>query len=88
VLDTSPNQSALGRGAYSLGEAARLLRAPARSVTRWLNGYSYRRGNQQRHVAPLWLPAYRVEETPNELSFADLIELRFVHAFVGQGLSL
>jgi uncharacterized protein (DUF433 family)/DNA-binding transcriptional MerR regulator len=92
---------ALGRGAYGATEALRLInfqrpgvaprgiepRAIARStVARWL--YGYKKGTTQ--ADPLWEPDYPVidEDYTLEVSFRDLIELRFVKTFRDMGLSL
>ena len=77
----------LGVGIYSIGEAAALLKAKPRTIRRWMEGYGYRRGGQVRRVAPLWRPDLATEDGA-ELSFRDLIELRFVHAFIQIGLDL
>jgi uncharacterized protein (DUF433 family)/DNA-binding transcriptional MerR regulator len=92
---------ALGRGAYGAAEALRLInfqrrgaisrgiepRAVARNtVARWL--YGYRQGTT--HSEPLWEPDYIATDEDHvlEVSFRDLIELRFVKTFRDVGLSL
>lgn len=84
----APSTDLIGIGLYTVGDAARLLRTPARTVRRWLAGYEYRRDGERRHVAPLWEPDLQHPEDGVELSFRDLIELRFVRAFTGIGLDL
>lgn len=46
-----------GTGFYSLAEASRLVRVPAKSITRWLYGYSYtttdKHHEKQQHFAAL-----------------------------------
>ncbi len=89
----------LGRGVYSAPEGLRLLnysrgptvkspRVSRQTVTRWLRGYDYERGGELRHSDPLWRPDYTNDDEQIELSFRDLIELRFVKAFRDVGLSL
>ena len=89
----------LGRGVYGAADALRLINfrrrpdAPTRSISRqtiarWLRGYSYSRDGEVRHSDPLWHPDYANEDETIELSFRDLIELRFVKAFRDVGLSL
>jgi uncharacterized protein (DUF433 family) len=89
---------ALGRGAYSAVESLRLLNfnrsglPPARrvsrnTVTRWLRGYSHGEDNS-RYSQPLWKPDYQNEDDQIELSFRDLIELRFVKTFRDLGIGL
>jgi uncharacterized protein (DUF433 family)/DNA-binding transcriptional MerR regulator len=91
-------QDALGRGAYSAAESLRLLnfnrhglppvrRVSRNTVARWLRGYSY--GEDRTHYSePLWKPDYQNEGDQIELSFRDLIELRFVKTFRDLGVGL
>lgn len=92
-------QSVFGRGVYGIGEGVRLLnfhrhdaaadkRVTPRTISRWLRGHDYRVGDEVRHAEPLWNPDYTSEDGLLELSFRDLIELRFVKAFRDQGLGL
>jgi uncharacterized protein (DUF433 family) len=79
----------LGIGYYTVPEAARLLKAKPRSITRWLGGYTYRsESGEEVKVPPLWAPELPAFEDHVELGFRDLIELRFVKAFVKAGLGL
>lgn len=84
----SANTDLLGIGLYTVGDAARLLRAPARTVRRWLSGYEYRRRGEHHKMPPLWEPDIQHPEDGTELSFRDLIELRFILAFTKIGLDL
>jgi uncharacterized protein (DUF433 family) len=89
---------ALSRGAYSAAEGLRLLNfsrgpAPARhvsrnTVARWLRGYDFKTDEGGGHSEPLWQPDYSNDDDLIELSFRDLIELRFVKAFRDIGLAL
>jgi uncharacterized protein (DUF433 family) len=88
---------ALSRGAYSATEGLRLLNfrrgaAPVRhvsrnTVARWLRGYDFGPDGEG-HSEPLWRPDYANDDDLIELSFRDLIELRFVKAFRDIGLAL
>lgn len=87
---------ALSRGAYSAAEGLRLLNfsrnGTARhlsrnTVSRWLRGYDFG-ADGEGHSEPLWHPDYRNDDDVIELSFRDLIELRFVKAFRDYGLAL
>lgn len=85
---SSETNSMLGVGFYTVPDAARLLKIPARNINRWLRGYHYGSGAARTHLPPLWTPQLPAAEDHIELGFRDLIELRFVAAFVKQGLAL
>ena len=79
----------LGVGFYTVPEAARLLRASPRNIARWLGGYAFRgRDGKRINAGPLWRPQLPRLGTAIELGFRDLVELRFVNAFVAQGVGL
>jgi uncharacterized protein (DUF433 family) len=78
----------LGIGYYTVPEAARLLRIPPRNINRWLGGYQYEENGRSASMPPLWRPELPSYEHHLELSFRDLIELRFVKAFLDAGLGL
>lgn len=82
------NTPPLGIGYYTVPEAARLIRMPARTINRWLGGYGFRSKGQPRRMPPLWIPELPPNEDRLELGFRDLIELRFVQAFVAQNVDL
>ena len=78
------NVTLLGTGFYSIPEASRLLRIPTLNIRRWLDGYRTTSGT----MPPLWqsqLPRYGDHR---EIGFRDLMELRFVQAFLKAGLPL
>ncbi|WP_375460886.1 hypothetical protein [uncultured Enterovirga sp.] len=96
---SSHEPDALGRGAYGAAESLRLLnfsrdaarvdrRISRQTLSRWLRGYDFRAGDEVGHSDPLWLPDYANDDDLLELSFRDLIELRFVKAFRDLGLAL
>lgn len=78
----------IGIGSYTGAEAARLLHTTPRNVRRWLGGYSYRLNGESRHMPPLWTTQLSMIEDQLELGFRDLIELRFVKAFLDEGIGL
>jgi uncharacterized protein (DUF433 family) len=93
AADYSRIDDALGRGAYGAAEAVRLInfRRPAgmasrkitqQTVVRWLGAWE--------HSQALWTPDFRPigNDDAFDVSFRDLIELRFVKAFRDAGLSL
>jgi uncharacterized protein (DUF433 family) len=76
------------RGIYSIPEAARLTGLDTRSISRWIRGYSYVKSGSRKESAPLFEADYSPSEGRFALSFLDMMELRFVHAFKTHGLSL
>lgn len=87
---------ALGRGTYSAVEGLRLLNfsrpgipsarhVSRNTLSRWLRGYEH---GEDGYSGPLWRPDYVNEDDQVELSFRDLIELRFVKAFRDLGVGL
>jgi len=77
-----------GIGLYTFHEAARLTKIPLRDLRRWLDGYPYRDKKGARvTVAPLWGTELD-DDTLDGISFHDLLEVRFVHAFRKHGVSL
>lgn len=97
MLKIAPEEpDALGRGAYSAAEGLRLLNfsrpgiSPARhvsrnTVARWLRGYEH---GEAGYSEPLWNADFTNDDDQIELSFRDLIELRFVKAFRDLGVGL
>ncbi len=78
----------LGIGFYTTSEAAQLVRMPAQKIRRWLSGHNYKIGDELRSMPALWAPQLPKFDNHQELGFRDLVELRFVNAFVKQGLGL
>src|SRR5665213_996716 len=98
VAASSTGQPVLGKGVYGASEAIRLLNFSRRpiaqprsvsrqTVARGMLGYEHGPDGEH-HSAPLWHPDYENDDDTIELSFRDLIELRFVKAFRAFGLSL
>lgn len=87
-LTSAPEASPLGIGYYTVPEAARLIRMPARNINRWLGGYAYVSGGKAGRMPPLWAAELPPDEDRLELGFRDLIELRFIQAFVREKVSL
>lgn len=82
-----------GLGAYSLPEAARLLKLPKENVRRWLSGYQYSAksdfvAKSTKSQPSLWRLQYPKIEDQLVLGFKDLIELKIVAEFLKQGISI
>ena len=79
--------SLLNRGLYSVPEAARLTRVSVGKIRRWLKGYNFKSGDRIHHSDAVWQGELRPVENKLALSFRDLLELRFVDAFIRAGVS-
>lgn len=64
------------------------MRTSPSSVRRWIGGYDYSLGGKVRSVPPLWSMDLPTFDDQFVISFRDLIELRFVKAFVSKGIGL
>jgi uncharacterized protein (DUF433 family) len=77
----------IGIGCYTVPEAARLLKTEPRKISRWLGGYAYKsKDGAVARADPLWRPQLPRLGDGIELGFRDLIELRFVLAFIKHGV--
>jgi len=75
----------LNVGMYTIPEASRLTGVSRERIRRWLKGYhSILR---QRNYSPLWKPQLPQPEGRVVLGFLDLIEIKFVGAFLDHGVS-
>jgi uncharacterized protein (DUF433 family) len=77
----------LNAGLYTVPEAALLTRISVGQVRRWLKGYDFRSGTSVRHSDAVWQGEIKPIENKLALSFRDLLELRFVDAFIRAGVS-
>jgi len=77
----------LNTGLYTVPEAAHLTRIPAAKIRRWIRGYSFRKGESVRHSDAVWQTEIKPLDDKVALSFRDLLELRFVDAFIKAGVS-
>lgn len=80
-------------GIYSLPSASRLVGVPAPKIRRWLFGHTHKRktddGVVKTHAVPLWSPQLSKDDYEAEvIGFLDLLEIRFVAAFVAHGVPL
>lgn len=83
AVNTILSDGLVGVGLYTPAEAAVYTGIPAVEIRRWLFGYSA----NGRHHDGLWTPQLS-ERVDKALSFHDLLEIRFVHAFRRHGVSL
>lgn len=78
----------LGRGLYALPEAARYLRVPVSTLRRWAKGYAYSSKGEEHRGEPVLRSLLLEVDGELVLTFADLIELQFVHLFRKHNVSL
>jgi uncharacterized protein (DUF433 family) len=92
-------EDVLGRGVYGAAEALQLVnfqrtdaggrqRISRQTMMRWLRGCDYCGSHSEPLWRPDYLPAQDDDANAIEVSFRDLIELRFVKAFRDAGLGL
>lgn len=80
------NETLLYEPRYTLADAARWLDMSSRNVSRWLKGYAYKnRSGESVRVQPV---VHREGYEEPTASFLDLIELKFIQAFLDAGLTL
>ena len=77
----------LNTGLYTVPEAARLTHISAGKIRRWLRGYDFRSGARIRHSNAMWQSEIKPLDNKLALSLRDLLELRFVDAFIRLGVS-
>ena len=83
--ETAP--TLINTGLYTVPEAARLTRVSVGKIRRWLKGYRFKSGDSIHHSNAVWQGELRPVENKLALSFRDLLELRFVDAFIRAGVS-
>src|SRR6266545_3957230 len=84
---TGRNDNLLNTGIYTMAEAARLSRVSAGRIRRWLRGYKFRTRKREHHSKALWNGQLEPIDHSLALGFLDLIEIRFVDAFLKAGVS-
>jgi len=77
----------LNAGLYTVPDAARLTRISTGKIRRWLKGYDFKSGERIHHSDAVWQGELAPIENKLALSFRDLLELRFVDAFIRAGVS-
>ena len=71
----------LGKGIYTISEAARLTGSGNDTMRRWLLGYSYKRDGKVYDRPPIFSAEFGDVDGQFTISFQDLIELLFVARF-------
>ena len=75
----------LGRGIYSVAEASLLTGVAPRRIRRWFSAQTS--GTRWQGGPALLAPDYPLHDMVVQLSFLDLMEIRFVEAFLNFGVS-
>jgi uncharacterized protein (DUF433 family) len=83
----APESNLLNTGLYTVPEASRLTRISTGKIRRWIKGYDFRTSGSIRHSDAVWQGEIKPLENKLALSFRDLLELRFVDAFIRAGVS-
>jgi uncharacterized protein (DUF433 family) len=84
---TGRNENLLNTGIYTVPDAARLTRVSTGRIRLWLRGYKFRTKKTERHSRALWHGQLEPIDQSLALGFLDLIEIRFVDAFLNEGVS-
>jgi uncharacterized protein (DUF433 family) len=82
------NGDLLGRGVYTVPDAARLVGVNQGRIRRWLAGNTRSYKGEIINDPPLWNPVLGDIDGSLHLTFRDLIELRFVDLFRQQKISM
>jgi len=81
------NSTYFNTGIYTIRDAARLTDVSTGRIRRWLRGYRYRSRKKAYASPPLWHGQWEPIDHSLALGFLDLIEIRFVDAFLKAGVS-
>lgn len=81
------NSAYFNTGIYTVSEASRLTGVSTGRIRRWLRGYSYRWGQKTYAMPALWQAQWEPIGSHVALGFLDVVEIRFVDAFVKVGVT-
>jgi uncharacterized protein (DUF433 family) len=82
--DSGALQVLLNTGIYTIPQACRFTAVSSGRIRRWLKGY---RSGSKKQYAALWSAQLPVLRHKVALGFLDLIEIKFVGAFLDRGVS-
>lgn len=78
----------LSAGIYTIPEAARLTKVSSTRIRRWMKGYDFKTAKREKHHSnPVWTGQLPCIEGQTAVGFRDLMEIRFVDAFIEAGVS-
>ena len=77
----------IGAGIYTVPEASRLTNVSPWRIKRWIRGYTFKNRGEV-HTSPPVVPhELDILDESIALSFLDLVEIKFVDAFLDRGVS-
>lgn len=82
------NQTLLGKGLYTLPEAARIIGTQTRNLRRWMTGYTFKNDGKEGTSKPVVVGDVPESNGESVITFQNLTELLFVNLFRKQGVSL
>lgn len=88
MTTNSEHTTFLGVGIYTPAQAARLTGIRTQSIRRWARGYPYPSGTRRPPRPPVIETQLPRLDDELAISFLDLMEIRFIHAFRAYGVSL
>ena len=77
-----------GLGLYTIPDVSRITGLPKYSIHRWLKGYGYKYKGEHQYSEKLWSPELDLIDDVVELSFKDLMELKYVQKFKKLGMNM
>jgi hypothetical protein len=77
----------IGAGVYTIAEASRLTGVSSGRIRRWMKGYEHGSPGDRRTSPPIFAGQLPHSDDFIALSFLDLIEVRFVDAFLSRGVT-
>jgi uncharacterized protein (DUF433 family) len=86
VVNENQTNGLLGVGIYSIPLASLLTGVSSWRIRRWVRGYRFATSSGQHDKPPVWRSDIPPIDGSYALSFQDLIEIRFVDAFLRQGV--
>ena len=78
----------LGKGAYTIAEAARILQSDPQKIRRWVLGNTFTSHGRRRFSEPLIQTAEGNQGEEPFLTFQNLIELLFISLFRKEGVTI
>ena len=85
-VNETATSNLLGKGIYTVPDAARLCRVSSRRIRYWLKDLRSEKSRESYHH-PLWRGELAPIDDKLALGFHDLQEVRFVDAFLKAGVS-